>query len=92
MQTIVNAQGQLFTGWLARPESWPLPQWSPVRDGGIERAVLFPDGMAQHVALAIQGIEPCTVQTWVIKEVGPDVTPLNSGDLIAAMFRDAAGS
>ena len=66
MQTIVNAQGALFTGWTLA-EGVPVPCWSPVRDGGIERAVLYPDGHAQHIALQIQRSEPCTVQTWELK-------------------------
>lgn len=69
MQTIVNEYGALFMGWLwITAEARGVPQWSPVRDGGIERAVIFPDGQAEHVARAIRGFEPCAVRTWHLVE------------------------
>ena len=94
MQTIHNSQGHVFTGWLARPDTWPLPQWSPVRDTGTEHAVIFPDGQAEHVAYAIRNLEPCEVFTWVRQDpvVKEEPAPFNSGDLLMVMFRDGAGS
>ncbi len=69
MQTIVNAQGALFTGWLwITAEARGVPQWSPVRDGGIERAVIYPDGQAERAAEQIRACgDACTVQTWELK-------------------------